>query len=138
MRFVFRGFRTPSVTMIVVCLLALGLASGAAFPAAAAPLSGIAPTLVDNSGADIIDIKNRRRGPSVRPPPIASSYFYYDYPYYYARGHYPTHIRPGMIYFGVPYNSLSSDREYRERCSKRHHKCVAGWSHRLPRRQKAR
>ena len=35
--------------------------------------------------------------------PIAPSYLYYDYPYYYSRGYYPTHIGPGFIYYGHPY-----------------------------------
>ncbi len=131
---------TPSKSIFVVCFLAFALAGGAALPVAAAPASGLVPNLGRSAETVLIDIKNRRRGPSVRPPPIAPSYLYYDYPYYYARGHYPTHIRPGFIYFGVPYsyNSRSSDREYGDRCSKRYRSCVAGWSRRLPRRPKAR
>ncbi len=35
--------------------------------------------------------------------PIGPSYSYHDYPYYYSRGHYPTHIGPGFVYFGHPY-----------------------------------
>jgi hypothetical protein len=36
--------------------------------------------------------------------PIAPSYIYFDYPYYYSRGYYPTHIGPGHIYYGYPYS----------------------------------
>ena len=40
--------------------------------------------------------------------PIAPSYLYYDYPYYYSRGYYPTHIGPGFIYYGYPYSYYRS------------------------------
>jgi hypothetical protein len=54
----------------------------------------------------VVEIKYRGRGARFYPP-IAPSYLYYDYPYYYSRGHYPTHIRPGFIYFGRPYSYYS-------------------------------
>ena len=43
----------------------------------------------------VIEIKDRGRGawPNL---PIAPSYLAYDYPYYYSRGHYPTHIGSGL------------------------------------------
>ena len=54
--------------------------------------------------------------------PIAPSYRYYDYPYYYSRGYYPIHIRPGFIYYGYPYASYRSlySRRHGGRCSYRH------------------
>jgi len=49
-----------------------------------------------------VHIKGRNCGPRIYLP-IGPSYRYYDYPYYYSRGHYPTHIEPGFVYFGYPY-----------------------------------
>jgi hypothetical protein len=51
---------------------------------------------------NVVEIKNRGSGPRLYPP-IAPSYLYYDYPYYYSRGYYPTHIGPGFVYYGHPY-----------------------------------
>jgi hypothetical protein len=54
--------------------------------------------------------------------PIAPSFIYYDYPYLYSIGHYPTHINPGMIISGVPYK-YNSRRfyprypKYSDRCA---------------------
>jgi hypothetical protein len=55
-----------------------------------------------SAGNNVIEIKNRGRGPRLYLP-IAPSYLYYDYPYYYSRGYYPTHIGPGFVYYGYPY-----------------------------------
>jgi hypothetical protein len=51
---------------------------------------------------NVIEIKQRGRGPWPNLP-IAPSYLAYDWPYYYNRGHYPTHIGPGYVYYGYPY-----------------------------------
>ena len=74
----------------------------------------------------MIEIKDRGRGPRTYVP-IAPSYRYYDYPYYYSRGYYPIHIRPGFIYYGYPYASYRSlyYRRYGGRCSNWHRRCVA-------------
>jgi len=48
-----------------------------------------------------IDIKRRGRAPRI-PLPIGPSYVYYDYPYYYSRGYYPTHIG-GYVYYPYSY-----------------------------------
>ncbi len=72
-------------------------------PAANAASAG--PGLLDpGKGAreNVVDVKYRGPGPRVYLP-IAPSYLYYDYPYYYSRGYYPTHIGPGFIYYGYPY-----------------------------------
>lgn len=50
--------------------------------------------------------KRRVRTTKIRLP-VGPSYIYYDYPYYYARGYYPTHIG-GYIY----YPSYSYYRRY--------------------------
>ena len=52
----------------------------------------------------MIEIKRRGRGPRIHLP-IGPSYVYYDYPYYYSRGYYPTHIG-GYVYY--PYNYYRS------------------------------
>ncbi|NJO35261.1 MAG: hypothetical protein HC869_21385 [Rhodospirillales bacterium] len=53
-------------------------------------------------------LKNKRRSRgAVIPLPIGPSYVYYDYPYYYSRGHYPTHI-VRYVYYNphyAPYRS---------------------------------
>ena len=60
----------------------------------------------------MIEIKHRGRGPWPNLP-IAPSYRAYDWPYYYRRGHYPTHIGPGYVYYGYPY-SYRSNHEIRQ------------------------
>ena len=52
---------------------------------------------------NVIEIKHRGRGPWPNLP-IAPSYLAYDWPYYYNRGHYPTHVGPGYVYYGYPYS----------------------------------
>ncbi|WP_139247842.1 hypothetical protein [Hyphomicrobium sp. CS1GBMeth3] len=60
--------------------------------------------------------------------PVGPSYIYYDYPYYYSRGHYPTHIG-GYVYY-YP--------KSRNRCSGSNRRCVvkSGNSPVASRRQK--
>jgi hypothetical protein len=53
--------------------------------------------------------------------PIGPSYIYYDYPYYYSRGHYPTHIG-GYVYYR-PYYTRSRYRgseSFRRNKARRH------------------
>ncbi len=38
-----------------------------------------------------LEMRRRGRAPVIHLP-LGPSYIYYDYPYYYSRGHYPTHI----------------------------------------------
>ena len=49
----------------------------------------------------VIEIKRRGRNPRIHLP-IGPSYVYYDYPYYYSRGYYPTHIG-GYVYYPYRY-----------------------------------
>jgi hypothetical protein len=49
----------------------------------------------------VIEIKRRGHGPRIHLP-IGPSYVYYDYPYYYSRGYYPTHIG-GYVYYPYVY-----------------------------------
>jgi len=86
--------------ILMVCLLALGFL-------------GIAPVANAESGGRcflksgkcatniVIEIKRRDRGPRIHLP-IGPGYVYYDYPYYYSRGYYPTHIG-GYVYFPAYY-----------------------------------
>jgi hypothetical protein len=93
--------RTLFASSLMALLLAVGLVGIA--PTANAASAG--PGLLD-PGKDVrknvVDVKHRGPGPRLYPP-IAPSYLYYDYPYYYSRGYYPTHIGPGFIYYGYPY-----------------------------------
>ena len=49
--------------------------------------------------------KHRGRGVRIYLP-IGPGYIYYDYPYYYSRGYYPTHIG-GYVYYPRYYYSRS-------------------------------
>jgi predicted NodU family carbamoyl transferase len=85
----------PSI--VTACLLTVGLEVG--------PNAASAGQIVMKPGEsarnDVVEIKIKHRS---RSPwfylPIAPSYLAYDYPYYYSRGHYPTHIAPGYVYYG--------------------------------------
>jgi hypothetical protein len=121
--------RNSFASILLACLLAaacLGIAPIAnAAPAGSSFLSaGKGPT------KNAIEVKDRGRVPRTYVP-IAPSYRYYDYPYYYSRGYYPIHIRPGFIYYGYPYASYRSLYYRRDggRCSYRHGRCVANSSH---------
>lgn len=69
----------------------------------------------------------RHRRPTFRTIfPIAPSYVAHDYPYYYSRGHYPTHIGPGYIY-PIPvmrFRARSSARSVMV-CSNQRLRCAA-------------
>jgi hypothetical protein len=87
----------------------------------------------NSARSNVIEIKRRGRGPRLYVP-IAPSYSAYDYPYYYSRGHYPTRIGRGYVYYGYPYSSYirSYNARYGGRCSNGHRRCVAGWGYRGP------
>ena len=75
----------------------------------------------------MIEIKHRGGGPRIHLR-IGPSYSGYDFPYYYSRGYYPTHIGPGYVY-NYPiydYRTAYSPR-YGDRCSKWHRRCVDNW-----------
>jgi hypothetical protein len=55
-----------------------------------------------------------RAAVNYEPPivlPIAPSDIFYDYPYLYSNGHFPTHIGPGLIVYGIPYK-YNTERFY--------------------------
>ena len=96
--------RNLFASIMVAGLLAVGL--GGLAPVANAASAGQSFLNPGASvGTNLIEIK--RRSHSQRIYPIVP-YIAYDYPYYYSRGYYPTHIGPGYIY----HYSLGSGRYY--------------------------
>ena len=92
--------RNLFASILMACLLTVGLGG-----ATSAGQSFMKPG--ESARNNVIEIKNRGRGPWPNLP-IAPSYLAYDWPYYYNRGHYPTHIGPGYVYYGYPYSYRSS------------------------------
>lgn len=109
--------------ILIVCAVAAGvLGMAPVADAASAGLSFLKPG--GNARTHVIEVRRRGRGPRVHLP-LGPGYVYYDYPYYYSRGHYPTHI-VGYIY----YPNLFARRHYSRsgvRCATR--SCVASWRH---------
>jgi hypothetical protein len=68
-----------------------------------------------------LEMKRRNRGPRI-PLPIGPSYLFYDYPYYYSRGHYPTHIG-GYVYYPYDY----SRSHYRDPAAPRRQRARGNW-----------
>jgi hypothetical protein len=92
--------RNLLASMAIACALAVGCLGTA--QVAHAGSSG-EPTLKRGKSAKdiVIDIKRRGRAPRIHLP-IGPSSVYYDYPYYYSRGYYPTHIG-GYVYYPYHY-----------------------------------
>jgi hypothetical protein len=67
-------------------------------------------------------VRRRARAPTI-PQPRGPAYIYYDYPYYYARGHYPTHI-VRYLYYPPPSYSRRPYPRYGRRCSQAHGACA--------------
>jgi hypothetical protein len=112
--------RNSFVSVLLVCLLATGLLGTAPVNAASVWQAFLEPG--ESAKNNVIEIKHRRsgkRGKRLYLPIVP--YSAYDYPYYYRRGHFPTHIGPGYIYYGYPYHRMRSS----DRCSHRHRRCVA-------------
>jgi hypothetical protein len=88
-------------------------------PAANAASSGRSVWKHDKS-ARAYELRSKRRVRSTKIRlPVGPSYIYYDYPYYYARGYYPTHIG-GYIYDYPSYSFYP--RYYRYPVAHRSHK----------------
>jgi len=104
--------RKVFVSVLMACFLTAGL-SGVA-PVADAASAGKA-ALGASASNDVIEIKYRGRGKRLYLPIVP--YTAYDYPYYYARGHYSKHIGPGYVYYGYPYRYYRNSyyRRYRGR-----------------------
>jgi hypothetical protein len=87
--------RNLLVSILMPCLLAgfLGIA-----PVANAAYGGRSFLKPGKSGTNnVIKIKHRVRGIRIHLP-VGPASVYCDYPYYYSRGHYPTHIG-GYVYY---------------------------------------
>jgi hypothetical protein len=92
--------RSPFASILMACSLAVGfLGIAPVANAASADRSFVKPgeRVMNNA----IELKRRVRGRRIHLP-IGPSYIYYDYPYYYSRGYYPTHIR-GYTYYPYYY-----------------------------------
>jgi hypothetical protein len=73
-----------------------------------------------DKSARTYELRSKRRVRSTKIHlPLGPSYIYYDYPYYYARGYYPTHIG-GYIYYYPPYSYHR--RYYRNAVARRSHR----------------
>ena len=95
--------RNSFASMLTACSLAVGFLGIA--PAANAADSGGRLYLKPgkNVRSHVITIKPRRYGTRILLP-IGPGQVYCDYPYYYSRGHYPTHIG-GYVYYPNSYRS---------------------------------
>lgn len=93
--------RNLSASILMICLLAVG-SLGIAPVTNAESLGQSFRKLGKIAGDSVIKIK-RRRGRRTRIHlPIGPASIYYDYPYYYCRGYYPTHIG-GYVYYPYYY-----------------------------------
>jgi hypothetical protein len=110
--------RNPFASILPACLLAAAFL-GIAPVANAGPAGPLFLTPGQGFANNVLKVKDRSRVPRTYVP-IAPSYRYYDYPYYFSRGYYPIHIRPGFIYYGHPYAAYRS--LYLRRCA---HGCIA-------------
>src|SRR3972149_6924314 len=119
--------RNLFASILMACLLAVGFLGIASVANAASAWPSFLKPGESARNNNVIEIKNRGRGPRLYLP-IGPSYLAYDYPYYYSRGFYPTHIGPGYIYYGYPYYYRSSYYpRYGGRCSYWHRRCVDNW-----------
>jgi hypothetical protein len=84
----------------MACVLLLGLLVLA--PATNGASAGQAGAKHRESGRNYVLERKRRSGTIRIPLPRGPGQIYYDYPYYYARGHYPRHIG-GYVYY-PPYS----------------------------------
>jgi len=96
--------RNLFASILMACLLAVGFLGIA--PVANDASAGKSIRKPGESGRNyVLEMKRRGRGPRIQLP-IGPSYIYYDYPYYYSRGYYPTHIG-GYVYYPYYYYSRS-------------------------------
>ena len=96
--------RNLFASLLMPCLLAgfLGIA-----PVANGASAG---KLKRGDGARSFALEMKRPGRGLRIPlPMGPSSVYYDYPYYYSRGHYPTHIG-GYVYYPRNYYTRGLSR----------------------------
>ena len=111
--------RSLFAAILMACLLAIGT-GGASVTVHAA---SVGPSVTKHDASvtqSVTDIGYRGRKPRAYLP-MAPSYLAYDYPYYYSRGYYPTHIGPGYIHHGYLYAYPSRPYAYQRRLYKRAH-----------------
>ena len=94
--------RTSFASMLTACLLAVGCL-GIAPTANAADTGERSYVKAPKNRNQVITVRPRARGPRIALP-IGPGSVYCDYPYYYSRGHYPTHIG-GYVYYPFHYRS---------------------------------
>lgn len=115
--------RNLFASLVMACLLSVGLGSLAPVAdAASAGQSFLHPGV--SAGSNVIEIKRRGSGPRIHLP-LGPGSVYYDYPYYYSRGYYPTHIG-GYVYYPYSYKHGHYAKSGGQ-CSKWHRKCAANW-----------
>ena len=121
--------RSLFASILMTCLLAVGFLG--IVPVANAALAGQSFLNPGESARNnVIEIKRRGHDRRIYLP-IGPSSIYYDYPYYYSRGYYPTHIGPGYVYYGnADYYRSGYYPRYGGRCSHWQRKCVANWGDR--------
>jgi len=97
--------RNLFASLLMPCLLAAGFLG-------TAPLANDALARKLRPGVSarnyVLEMRRRDRGPRI-PLPMGPSSISYDYPYYYARGHYPTHIG-GYVYYPRNYYTRGLSR----------------------------
>lgn len=109
--------RNSFASTMLACLLAAGFI--AVTPATDAASGGKSSVKAGKgAGKTATKIKRRGRAPRIVLP-RGPAYIYYDYPYYYSRGHYPTHIV--RYVYEPPYTSRP---RYRGRCAKGDRRCA--------------
>jgi hypothetical protein len=115
--------RNLFASLLTACVLAVGF-HGAA-PAANAAAAGLPVVKAGESKSHVIEIKGRARSPRLYLPIVP--YIAYDYPYYYSRGHYPTSIGHGYVYYGYPYSHYVRiyNERHGKRCSSGNRNCAA-------------
>jgi hypothetical protein len=115
-------------SLLMTFLLGAGL--GGISPSANAASAG--QSLLNSAESaknNVTEVRYRGRGRRVHLP-IGPSYIYFDYPYYYSRGYYPTHIAPRYVYDNSSYYGYGYYPGYGSRCSYSHRRCAAYWRHR--------
>lgn len=109
------------VPILMACVLVAGFFGLAAVSAASAGKS--VTKARDGGRAYVLEgaKRTRSRGPRI-PQPLGPAYIYYDYPYYYSRGYYPTHIGR-YVYF--PSYARGRDPKFDAKCSSWRRSCLA-------------
>ncbi len=113
--------RTTHSFALLTGLLAAGCISVVPDASSAAPSGLAANTRSEVAKSDVIEIRQRRRRTKIHLP-AGPAYLTYDYPYYYARGHYPYSIG-GYVYYPRQFSSYPA---LGARCFDHHRSCFAG------------